>query len=199
MKKYILIIIGIITVLLLSSCKKEINEAEEIVDEFTQFTIEFDEMTPINFPIAIPPGTYPAPIDPVATDNDAYANNNTAKNLIESAVLQNARMEIISPEGADFSFLQEVYIYLDDDLVDDSDDTTDDGLPKILVASNLIISETTTIVPLNPEDVNLVEYLKKETINYSVILKTDETISAGDEYNILFHSEFLIDAKILGI
>lgn len=199
MKKIFFLAIIIIGFLSLNSCK----EVEEAVDEWTQFTVEFDEMSPIliedDIPFAIT--DVPFPIHDISTDNDeTYAANNTAKHLLESAVLQNAYMKIIAPEGATFDFITSVKIYLDDEIIDhEVEDGGEIGLPKILISSNTEILSTDTEVTLHSEEEELVEYLKKETINYVVLISTSGPVEAGTGFDVLFHSEFLIDAKILGI
>jgi len=186
MKKVIYLALSFSLLFFSNSCKK----IEEEINEFTQFTMEFDESTPFVAPYNLPVGTYPVPMNDIETNNDAlFAANNTARNLLEKAILREATMTL--REG-DFGFLESVEIYISDVAFTSTD------VVGVLIASKTNISATST-VDLDTEDINLVEYLKKDMIHYKVIMTTDEVVPAGTSLNIDFHSKFFIDAKILGL
>jgi phosphatidate phosphatase PAH1 len=187
MKKAVLIF-SILSLVFASSCK----DVEETVDEFTQFTIAFNEETEVPpLPFNVAAGfTFPLPLEDISTDNaEIYAANNTAKNLLEEVLLQDAHISISNPDDPDFnfSFLESVEVYL-----------SAEGLDEILIASNMDVPSEKTIV-LNSVGQNLVEYLKKDSINYKIVITTDEDVSAGTQFNLQFISEFFVDAKILGV
>jgi hypothetical protein len=100
MSRYALLVSLILSLL---SCNK--------VDELTHFTIESDTESVIglNLPVNLP--------TPVITTNiqQEMEENNSHKNLIESAYLTVLELAINSPESSNFNFLNqiEISIYAD--------------------------------------------------------------------------------------
>ncbi len=170
--------ISLLLVLAVSSCKK--------IDEWTHFTIEIDDQATID-PIPVVPGM---PIDipiPEVTTNSSqnFENNNTNKDLVEDARLKKMTLTVSSPESGDFSFLNDVEVYM-----------KAEGLEETLIASKHNITGGKTI-DLDCEDKDLSAYVKKDTIEFRIKTTVDEV--TFEEYTIDIHTEFLIDAKILGI
>ncbi len=71
-----------------------------------------------------------------------------------------------------------------------------DGLDEILIASRAEVPAASSF-ELTCLDKDLTEYIKKDKIDIRVKTVTDEIIT--EDYTINTHSEFFIDAKILGI
>ena len=94
-------------------------------------------------------------------------------------------LEVESPDGGTFGFLESVKVYI-----------SADGLEEILIASNTDVPDATKI-EIESEQENLEEYVKKDEIQLRVETVTDEILT--QDYNIKIHTEFFIDAKILGI
>ena len=178
MKNIIILVVSTTFILFLNSCNK--------LDEFTKFTIAFDQETTIDATIPIPLGILKIPTPNITTNSETtFESENTKKDLVEEATLTKLTLSIITPNGEDFSFLESAKIYI-----------TADGLSELMIASNTDIPAE-SVVELYSEGQNLVEYIKKDVINLRIETITDEIIT--QDYTISIHSEFFIDAKILGI
>ena len=116
-----------------------------------------------------------------------FDNNNSRKDLIESAKLTKLTLNIKSPDSGNFDFLNEIKIFIDAD-----------DLDKVLIASISDIPATQlTVLELEVESTELASYLKKDSYNMSFEVIVDQTIET--EYTIEADSDIFIDAKILGI
>jgi hypothetical protein len=176
MKKIILIVFSI--GLMLSSCKE--------VDKLTQFTMEFDQDATIDATFPIPIGNYNIPTPNITTNSSStFASNNTSKDLIEQAVLRKMTIEVKSPTDGNFSFLESIKVYI-----------KADGLEEQLIAVNDNVPPD-ALIELESEGQNLEAYVKKEEIELRVKTVTDEILT--QDYEIQIHTEFFIDAKILGL
>lgn len=182
-------------IILLSTYNQSCKKVEDVVDQFTQFDMTFDEeFTLPEFPIIISEPTRLSlfsdiiEITPLETNiDDVLPGHDTTKDLIEEVKLSEASFKIILPENATFSFLKSVKFYL-----------SAEGLDEVLVASNTDVSESIgNELFLNVEDQDLTEYLKKDEINYDIEIATDEPIT--EEMNLIIHMVFSIDAKVLGV
>ncbi len=173
-----ILLISLLMALSISSCKK--------VDELTHFTINIDEQTTIDPIPVVPNMPLNIPIPEVTTNSsENFENNNTNKDLVEDARLKKMTLTVSSPESGDFSFLNDVEVYM-----------KAEGLEETLIASKHDIEGGKTI-DLDCEDKDLSAYIKKDTIEFRIKTTVDEITL--DEYTIDIHTEFLIDAKILGI
>ncbi len=176
MKKLMIPII--LTIIVLSACKE--------VDKLTQFHFN------INNEFKIPGSPIASPIDiitpPLATETETiFEQNNTSADLIESISLSEMILSINSPASGDFSFLNDVEIYLNAD-----------GLDEVLIAEihdipdnvgDSLIMETT--------GADLREYLIQPEISLRLKTVTDKITT--QEYTIQSMLRFFVDAKILGV
>jgi hypothetical protein len=180
--KYIKVILVSLTIfVLISSCKK--------IDKFTQFDMSFDEpMTLPAVPIILTAPIY-YDVNKNTNSSSIFSDNNTAKNLIEEIILNEATITITTPEGSNFIFLETVRFFLD------TDDNRDE---EVLIASKMSISDSIgdeLILDIVGQD--LAPYLKEEEIVLRVEVDTDEVVP--EELHIMIHINFHVDAKILGV
>ncbi len=106
-KKIVLLVVAMGFLFGINSCKK--------VDEWTHFTMDFDEESTINASIAlpIPIGDLPLVTPDITTNSSTtFESNNTHKDLIEEAKLTQLELSILSPTDGDFSFLESVEVYI---------------------------------------------------------------------------------------
>ncbi len=176
-KSYLLVVLLIVA--LSSSCKK--------IDELTQFTLSFDESLTIPaFPIVIEdPISYPYTIE--TNSEEEFAKYNTSPDRIEEVRLEEASLKISNSVVANFDFLKSIKFYL-----------SAEGLDEVLIASKLNVEDGVgQLLELDIEVQDLSSYLKKEEIEIRVELATDQPVT--EEFDMLIHTSFFVDAKILGI
>lgn len=176
MKKSLILLLIVFS---LSQCDK--------IDDLTKFDIDYNTSVTISSTFGID-----VPFDiatPVITTNSEseFEVNNTKKDLIEEITLSHLTMIITSPDGASFDFLNSIEVYINAD-----------GLEEKKVAWNEQIPETIgDVLELESSNIDLQEYIKKDSFQLRVKTKTDKLIS--EDHEIEIRSVFHIDAKILGI
>jgi len=176
MKNIFIILLGVLVTF--NSCKA--------IDELTQFTMDFDQEATIDATIPIPIGSLNIPTPDITTNSESvFESENTHKDLVEKAVLKKLTLEVLSPSGGTFGFLESVKIYI-----------SAESLEEKLIASNSNVPDAVKI-EIDSEGQNLEAYVKKDEIKLRVETVTDEILT--QDYDIKIHSEFFIDAKILGI
>jgi len=167
------------------SCEKTIEKA---LDRFTMFEVDNESSftiastTVLNTPFAL------STPEIQSDSNNDFENNNSRKNLIESAKLKKLNLSIQSPDTGNFDFLNEIELFINAE-----------GLPEALLASKKEIPENgSRTLALDTEvDTEFAEYLKKDGYNIRVRALTDKTIN--EDYEVKVNTVFFIDAKILGI
>lgn len=164
---------------ILNSCKK--------VDQFTQFNMDFDNQiiipstVGINLPINI--------LTPEMETNSesTFELNDTRKDLIEEIRLTSLTLSLQSPNGADFSFLESISIYMNAQDLPEVEIAWSENIPEIIGNQ----------ISLNVSGNDFKEYIKKDQFSLRVNTITDEIITADHTINI--SSSYFIDAKILGL
>lgn len=159
----------------------------EEVDKLTQFEIEYNESVTIPASSIINTPFNIATPDVESDSEQNFQINNTNKDLIEEIYLKELDLTITAPAGEDFSFLEEVTIYINAD-----------GLPEQEIASKKPVPSTTgmTLV-LDVTQADLQSYIKKDEFSLRLSTIMDETIAS--DHTIKIHSVFFIDAKVLGL
>ncbi len=157
------------------------------VDKFTKFDlnssseVSIPETTIVNTPVELDTPTIES------NSSSAFSNNNTTKDLIESIKLTEMKLEIKSPESANFNFLKEITLFINAD-----------GLEKKQIAfKNNIANNDSSFILLDIVDTELKEYLIRDNYVLNVTTTTDEAID--EDCDITISTKFLVDAKILGI
>ncbi len=177
MKKAVFLLVGMFV--FVSACKE--------VDKLTQFSISTDSSATIPATLGIN-----IPIDiwtPDITTNSEteFESNNTSKDLVEHIKLTKMHIEITNPASSTFDFLKDIEIYI-----------SAEGLSEKKIAWLYDIPKTgLKSIDLETGDDDLQEYIKKDKIKLKTKTVTREIIS--NDTDISIHSEFWVDAKILGI
>jgi hypothetical protein len=157
------------------------------LDELTKFDIEYSQRA------TIPSSTgVDLPFDVFTPETETNSEsefeiNDTRKDLIEEIKLTQLELVIISPDGADFSFLESISVFI-----------SADGLDEIQIASLAEVSDNTgTRLNLDTSDIDLKDYIKSDKFGLRLNTVTDELLSTDHELEV--NSTFFVDAKILGL
>ncbi|TVZ53450.1 hypothetical protein [Dokdonia sp. Hel_I_53] len=157
------------------------------LDDLTKFNIDYN--TEYTIPASSILGTPFEFVTPEVTTNSQqeFENNDTNADLVESVKLRDLTLTIQSPTTGDFDFLNEIFIYINAD-----------GLEEILIASKSGIQEDgSQTLDLDVENVELREYILKDSYTLRTQSVTDQTIEEDHVINI--YTNFRVDAKILGL
>ena len=177
----ILFISSILTsvLFLLNSCKK--------VDQFTQFNMDFNNeiIIPSTIGINLPINILTPEME---TDSEStFELNDTRKDLIEEIRLTSLTLSLQSPNGADFSFLESISIYI-----------KAQDLPEVEIAWSENIPENAgNQISLNVSGNDFKEYIKKDQFSLRVNTITDEIITA-DHIIDISSSYFIERYRTLG-
>ena len=176
MKRIILFILISISI---NSCKK--------VDEFTQFNIDYTVNLAFNssLPIAVP---VDISIPPQETNSSTtFESNDTRKDKIEQINLTKMYLQITSPPSEDFSFLDEVEIFI-----------KANGLSEISLAFKKDISNSIgNYLELTVNGNDFKEYIKKDSFEIRVRAVFDEQVL--NDTNVKCYMRFFVDARVLGV
>ncbi|MFS4468680.1 hypothetical protein [Maribacter sp. 2210JD10-5] len=157
------------------------------LSELTKFDIEYSQRATIPASTGI---DLPFDIFTPATETNSeseFESNDTRKDLIEEIRLTALELVLISPEDADFSFLESITIFI-----------SAEGLDEVQIASAADVSEMVgNTLLLDVSDMDLKEYIKKDSYSLRINTVTDEVL--GTDHQIEINSTFFVDAKILGL
>ena len=176
MKKSILIYTTLLLVLF--GCKK--------VDKLTQFDMEFNEtaVIPSSTGINLPFNLFTP--DVKTNSESTFAVNDTRKDLIEEIILTQLDLTLTSPPNGDLGFLKSIEIFINAD-----------GLSEVKVAwKENIPSNVEKYLDLETTNADLKEFIKKDEFSLRLSTVTDEVLASDHQINV--HSEFFVDAKVLG-
>ncbi len=170
------VLLGFLT---LTGCSK--------LDELTQFHMDYEQsvVIPSSTGVALP---FSVSTPDTQTDSESeFSVNDTRKDLIEEIKITALRLELSSPEGADFSFLESIEVYI-----------SAEGLDEVKIAWNdAVPTDAGSTLTLETSDVDLQEYIKKDSFTLRLSTVTDETLATAHEINVF--STFFVDARILGL
>jgi|TARA_R110002051_G_scaffold143507_5_gene216458 hypothetical protein len=164
---------------LFSSCDK--------LDELTKFDMEYSQRAtiPSSAGIDLPFDVFTPEME--TNSESTFAVNDTRKDLIEEITLTELELVMISPDGADFSFLNSIEVYI-----------SAEGLEEIRIAYLEEVPDNAgSVITLNTSDTDLKEYIKKDEFSLRLNTVTDELMSTDHELEV--NSTFFVDAKILGL
>ncbi|MBI1184367.1 hypothetical protein GC194_08855 [bacterium] len=154
--------------------------------KYTQFTIDYSSsfVVPSNSGLSLPLDFYTPETE--TNSEQEFAVNNTRKDLLEKVNVKSIKLKITSPDGQTFGFLNDVYIYL-----------KADGLDEVLVAQRENIpSDVGSTLDLNVMDQDLQEYIKKDKFTLRAKTITDKVTNR--DVAIQINTQFFVDAKVLG-
>ena len=175
-KKYISFICLLV---LFTACDK--------IDELTKFDMEYSQRAtiPSSTGINLPFDVFTPEME--TNSESTFAVNDTRKDLIEEIKLTDLELVMISPEEADFSFLNSIEVFI-----------SADGLEEILIANlDEVPEDAGNVITLDTSDTDLKEYIKKDEFSLRLNTVTDELMSTDHELEV--NSTFFVDAKILGL
>ncbi|MFV1448780.1 hypothetical protein VBZ51_06520 [Maribacter sp. HS] len=175
-KKYISIIC---LFAIFSSCDK--------LDELTKFDMEYSQSAtiPSSAGIDLPFDVFTPEME--TNSESTFEVNDTRKDLIEEIKLTELELVVISPDTADFSFLNSIEVYI-----------SADDLEEIRIAYLEEVPEDAgNVITLDTSDADLKEYIKKDQFSLRLNTVTDELMSTDHELEV--NSTFFVDAKILGL
>jgi len=158
----------------------------EAIDELTIFTMDYYIETTISSAagVNLPFNLYTPAIS--TNSSSEFELKDTRKDLIEEIKLQSLQLEVSLPENGDLSFLQSIEIY-----------ANGDGLEEKLIAWNNSVNTSEKTVALETTTDDLQQYLKLDVISLRIHTTVKKILLT--DYIIQIHTEFLVNAKILGI
>lgn len=152
-----IMVISIIT-LAFFSCKK--------VDELLTFTLRYSEnftvpsVVGVNVPVSLP-------IPPIETNSDAsFKQNNTSAELVKDVKIDFIKIDLISPEGKTFSFLNSIKFYL----------SSTNNPEELVMESGEIAADVGSSIVLNSIPGNYDKFLKDSEISLNAKVTVDETL-----------------------
>ena len=153
-------------------------------ESFTQFVIRYEQDAKIESSTGI---NLPFNLNTPRMETNAeqkFESNNTHKDKVESIQLDSLRLVLNDPPGEDFSFLEEITIYLNAE-----------GLDEIEIAKKVPVptSASNTLV-LDCTELDLQEYIKKDEFSLRLRTVTDELITKDHYFTI--YSVYSVDAKL---
>ncbi|WP_405400681.1 hypothetical protein [Maribacter sp. Asnod2-G09] len=168
-------------------CLFTIFTACDKLDELTKFDMEYSQRAtiPSSAGIDLPFDVFTPEME--TNSESTFEVNDTRKDLIEEIKLTELELVIISPESADFSFLNSIEVYI-----------SADGLEEIRIASlDEVPEDAGNKITLDTSDTDLKEYIKSDEFSLRLNTVTDELMSSDHELEV--NSTFFVDAKILGL
>ncbi|GGW47255.1 hypothetical protein [Arenibacter certesii] len=157
------------------------------LDELTKFEMDYKQrvVIPSTTGMDLPFDIYTPETE--TNSSSEFGVNDTRKDLIEEIVLRKLTLNLVTPEGEDFSFLESISVYM-----------SAEDLPEIRIAWNEEVSATVGgTLELETAGDNLKEYIKKTNYTLRLNTVTDEFLST--DYEVDVASIFFVDAKILGL
>jgi hypothetical protein len=168
----------LIMCVLFISCKKQF-------EGFTKFTISYSEEATISSSTGV---NLPFNINTPPTETNSkqeFKNEKTRKDLIKEIFIENISIEIKNPSSADFSFLEEVTIYIKADGLDE----------KSVAWKKPVVNTGSNILKLDVTSHDLQEYIKMDSFTLRINAITDELLTQDHTLNI--STKFNISAKLL--
>jgi len=158
----------------------------EAIDELTIFTMNYEMETtiPSAAGVNLPFNLYTPAIS--TNSSPEFELKETRKDLIEEIMLQKLQLEVVTPENGDLSFLHSIEIY-----------ANGGDLEEKLIAWNNSINTFEKTIALETTTDDLQQYLKLDVISLRIRTTVKKILLA--DYTIQIRTEFLVDAKILGI
>ncbi len=179
MKNMWKIILFVVGVALLEGC--------DTIDKLTQFNMDYEETVtiPSTIGINLPFNLWTPNIK--TNSEEVFQINDTHKDLIEEIILKELSLNVVSPQGGDFSFLEDIEVYI-----------SAEGLDEIKIAWKYDIPDDAgASITLETTGADLKEYIKLDEFKLKLTTVTDELILS--DYDIKIKAKFFVDSKILGV
>lgn len=167
----------IMTMMMLTVSCAEINE-------LIKFDITYEESFTVPATLGVDtPISIPTP-DISTNYEEKFSGNDTKKDLIEEIVLKELVLTLQSPDS-DLSFLKRLTLFINAEGMDETEIASSDSIPDDI--GKTLDMETT--------NVDLKEYIFKDSFSLKVKVTTDKTIS--EEHEIKADMVFMVDAEVL--
>ena len=157
------------------------------IKKLGEFYINYDTQAvfPANIPINVPLSIASPSI--ATNSQQVFKNNNTREDLVQSVKLSQLTLNITSPQGQTFSFLQNVSIYI-----------SSDSLPEVEIASkqNIPANIGDTLI-MDVTNVDLQAYIKASQIKMRIAGTTDQLTTANIYANV--NARFFVQANLLAV
>ncbi len=152
-----------------------------------QVTFSFTDTVQATIPSTISINTpFNIPIPPVSTSaTREFENKHTAPDLLQEVALTDLSMTITQPATEDFSFLKEIYIYIQ----------KPDGSDEKLIASATNITSTAKTISLTCTQENLVPYLQESSYKLRLKVKAKEILT--HDVDVAINLRFRVTAQLL--
>ncbi|MES2616327.1 MAG: hypothetical protein V4613_00525 [Bacteroidota bacterium] len=112
---------------------------------------------------------------PVTTNSESeFEGRNSNLSLIKSVYLNNLKTTITSPSNKSFSFLKDVYLYIQADGMDE----------KLIASQTNVADDIGSVLELQPTSENLKDYIRQKTFTVKLKVVTDETLTNEVKINI---------------
>lgn len=157
------------------------------IDDLTKFEMDYEKevIIPSTTGIDLPFDVFTPETE--TNSESEFEVNDTRKDLIEEIKLINLELIIKDPTDSDFSFLESIEVYI-----------SAEGLDEQRIAfEEAVAPDAGTRLLLNTTDIDLQDYIKKDSFTLRLKTITDEILD--QDHTIKVKSVFFVDAKILGI
>ncbi|MFT5513695.1 MAG: hypothetical protein ACI8SE_002104 [Bacteroidia bacterium] len=153
-------------------------------ESFTNFTIKYEQDVKVESSTGI---NLPFNIATPQTETNAeseFENNDTEKKYIKSISLDSLVLTLFDPQGEDFSFLEEISIYINAE-----------GLSEHEIAWKRPVQESASnVLNLDVTDADLQAYIKKDKFSLRLKVVTDELITR--DYYFRIRSAYGVSAQL---
>ena len=143
-------------------------------ESFTNFTLKYEQDVKVESSTGI---NLPFNIATPQTETNAeseFESNDTEKKYIKTITLDSLILTLYDPEGEDFSFLEEISIFI-----------KADGLDEMEIAWKRPVPESTSnVLVLDVTDEDLQAYIKQDKFSLKLKVLTDEFISRDHYFKI---------------
>lgn len=153
----------------------------KIIDKLRTFTMDYSvnftvpSSSVLNLPISLP--TSPT----VTNSEQRFEDEGVESAWVESVKMKSLVLTITSPQGEDFSFLNEISLYM----------KTDD-LAEVLIADKIPVSENAgNMIALDVKGVDLYPYISQDNFTLRTSVTTDETTTQSVD----FRADMVMEVK----
>jgi len=143
-------------------------------ESFTNFTIKYEQDVHVKSSTGI---NLPFNIATPQTETNAeseFESNDTEKKYVKSITLDSLILTLYDPPGEDFSFLEEIVIYINADGLDEKEIAWKRPVPQ----------SASSTLELDVTDADLQAYIKKEKFSLRLKVVTDEIIRRDHYFKI---------------
>jgi hypothetical protein len=173
MRTYVKLSLFASAILFLTGCK--------LIDELRTFDIPYSvqftipSSTILNLPLNLPTSS-------ITTDSEQrFQDEGIESAWIESIKLKSLQITITAPEGEDFSFLENISMYMNTS-----------GQPELLIADKVpVAAGAGNLIQLEVKGADLYPYISQNDFTLKTSITTDETVTQ----DVDFRADMVIEVK----